>query len=415
MSAATLFDGTLQERYDDLEVKEGKIALVATNKQLVQKPPNCLDRMRTRKQKQVAYNERVLKAEDKIAGIHCEIADFLSDMNAVKVIIVCVNAGATMKRNKTVLGGQLWQEQGRSMTAVNGTIDGVPNTRESAILAAAVEAVEWKHPIEPVSDDGKRLGLRVVIYPAEMPQLEEAMNEFSQNPAELEDGSHIAYSKILEKCAEYETSPRFYGEDSDEIRSNPELAAAVPLWMNVAAQVSVGSRDLVLENGPDVMNSSDEESPTEEHGEKLEGMYVGGIKAPVLLSQSEVARQKAAATALKRVLPRSQSPSLNSPERVESSGSDLKRSKSSSSLPAPPKGGTEVETSGSRDSSESPPAPPKGKGKGKKGSGKKAATRPAGSSMVTRSQDACVAGGTRGVTGSGQTDACVPQRHPSKT
>jgi hypothetical protein len=33
---------------------------------------------------------------------------------------------------------------------------GMPNTRESAILAAAVEAVEWKHPIEPVSEDGKR-------------------------------------------------------------------------------------------------------------------------------------------------------------------------------------------------------------------------------------------------------------------
>jgi hypothetical protein len=33
------------------------------------------------------------------------------------------------------------------MTAVNGTIDGMPNTREFAILAAAVDAVEWRHPI----------------------------------------------------------------------------------------------------------------------------------------------------------------------------------------------------------------------------------------------------------------------------
>jgi hypothetical protein len=283
--------------------------------------------MTTRKQKQVAYNERVLKAEDEIAGINRDIADFLSGMNAVEVITVCVNAGASMKRNETVLGGQLWQQQGRSMTAVNGTIDRMPNTREPAILATSVEAIEWKHPIEPVSDDGKRLGSRVVIYPAEMPQLEEAMNEFSQNPTELEDGSHIAYSKILEKWAEYETSPRFSREDSDEIRSNPELAAAVSLSMNIAAQVSVGSRDLVLENGPDVMNSSDEESLTEEHGEKLEGMYVGGPKAPVLISQSEVARQKAAAAYLKACpqdFPRSQSPSSGRSERVESSGSDLK-------------------------------------------------------------------------------------------
>jgi hypothetical protein len=115
-----------------------------------------------------------LKAEDEIAGINCNIADFLSGLNAAEVITVCVNA--SMKRNKTVLGGQDWQQEGRSMTAVNGSIDGMPNTRESAILAAAVEAVEWKHHIEPVSDDGKRLGSKMVIYPAEMPQLEEAMN-----------------------------------------------------------------------------------------------------------------------------------------------------------------------------------------------------------------------------------------------
>jgi hypothetical protein len=64
--------------------------------------------------------------------------------------------------------------------------------------------------------------------------------------------------------------------------------------MNAAAQVSVGSRDLVLENGPDTMNSNDEESLKEEHGEVLTGMYTEGLKAPVLISQSEVARQKAA-------------------------------------------------------------------------------------------------------------------------
>jgi hypothetical protein len=34
--------------------------------------------MTTRKQKQVTYNERVLKAEDDIAGINCDVADFLS-------------------------------------------------------------------------------------------------------------------------------------------------------------------------------------------------------------------------------------------------------------------------------------------------------------------------------------------------
>jgi hypothetical protein len=56
------------------------------------------------------------------------------------------------------------------------------------------------------SSESKRKTSRVVIYPAEMPQPEEAMIEFSQNPSEQEDGSHIAFSKILEKCAEYVSS-----------------------------------------------------------------------------------------------------------------------------------------------------------------------------------------------------------------
>jgi hypothetical protein len=66
--------------------------------------------------------------------------------------------------------------------------------------------------------------------------------------------------------------------------------------MNIA-----GGRDLVLENGPDTMNSSDEESATEEHSDVLTGMYTAGLKAPVVLSQSEVARQRASAEYFRKV------------------------------------------------------------------------------------------------------------------
>jgi hypothetical protein len=62
LDAAAIFEGDLQERHDDPEVQGGKIALIAVNSITVQKPPNCLDRMTTRKQKQVAYNERVSAA-----------------------------------------------------------------------------------------------------------------------------------------------------------------------------------------------------------------------------------------------------------------------------------------------------------------------------------------------------------------
>jgi hypothetical protein len=185
--------------------------------------------MNSRKLKEVAHNERVSQAEEEISGINCDIADFLSGMSSTDTITVCINAGASMKKNEAILGGQFWQQEGRSMTAANGVIDGMPNTRESAILAAAVEAVEWKHPIESVTDDCKRATPRIVIYPAEMPQIEEELSDFSQNPSEAEDGSHIAVPKILEKSAESASPPRFYREDSAAILNDPELAASVPL------------------------------------------------------------------------------------------------------------------------------------------------------------------------------------------
>jgi hypothetical protein len=70
--------------------------------------------------------------------------------------------------------------------------------------------------------------------------------------------------------------------------------------LSTAAQVSVGSRDFVLENGPDVMSSSDEDSPQDEKGDELTGVYTSGLKAPVVLSQAEVSRQRAAADVLKK-------------------------------------------------------------------------------------------------------------------
>jgi hypothetical protein len=77
-SAEALFKGRFQERYDDPEVPGGKIAPIAADGKTVQKPSNCLDRMTSRYLKQVAYNERILRAEDEIAPINCEISDFLS-------------------------------------------------------------------------------------------------------------------------------------------------------------------------------------------------------------------------------------------------------------------------------------------------------------------------------------------------
>jgi hypothetical protein len=49
------------------------------------------------------------------------------------------------------------------------------------------------------------------------------------------------------------------------------------------------------------MNSSDEDSPQEERGDELTGMYADGCTAPVRLTQSQVAQQKAFHAHLKSV------------------------------------------------------------------------------------------------------------------
>jgi hypothetical protein len=256
--------------------------------------------MTTRKQKQVAYNERVSAAEDEISKYNCDIAGFLSGLNATESITIALNAGDSVKRGEAILGGQYWKQEGRAMTAVNRILDGMPNTRTSAVLSAAVEAVTWKHPIETVSPDGKRISPRMIFYPRDMPQIAEELDEYLKNPSELEDGKHIAYSVIVEKAADYADIPKFYCEDCEMVQNDSVLSAAIPQLLNTAAQVSVGSRDFVLEIGPDVMNSSDEDLPYEEYGEELTRVYTSGLKAPVVLSQSEVARQRAAAEGFKK-------------------------------------------------------------------------------------------------------------------
>jgi hypothetical protein len=92
LNPSSVFDQVLQERYNDPEVQGGKIAPIAANSIRVQRPPNFLDRMTTRKQKQVAYNERVLQAEEEIAGINSEVADFLADLNPADAILIAITA-----------------------------------------------------------------------------------------------------------------------------------------------------------------------------------------------------------------------------------------------------------------------------------------------------------------------------------
>jgi hypothetical protein len=133
----------IQDRYVDPEVQGGKTALLADKKFGAQKPPNSLDRMQSTYLKQVAYNQRIMKAEEEISGINCDVADFVSQMSLdpAEEVVIYVNGSQEMKKGEKAMAGQLWVQGDRMMTASNPTFDGIANSREAAVLTAAAEAV----------------------------------------------------------------------------------------------------------------------------------------------------------------------------------------------------------------------------------------------------------------------------------
>jgi hypothetical protein len=81
---------------------------------------------------------------------------------------------------------------------------------------------------------------------------------------------------------------------------------------------------MVLEDGPGVMNSDEDDSVKEEDGDVLTGMYTSEMdqkQGPLKLTPAQVATQKAAAQALKPP-PRSQSPIGGSSDEDEPAGSE---------------------------------------------------------------------------------------------
>jgi hypothetical protein len=115
------------------------------------------------------------------------------------------------------------------------------------------------------------------------------------------DGHPIAYTK-LQESQKFERPPIFVREDSVQIVQDPVNAEKVPGWTNTAAQVATGNRRMVLEDGPDKMNSDDDDALEEEHGDKLTGVYTSEMdpeKGPVKLTNRQAAVQRSMAQAVK--------------------------------------------------------------------------------------------------------------------
>jgi hypothetical protein len=253
------------------------------------------------------------------------------------------------------------------------------------------------------------------------------------------DGHPIAYTHLLQAAQSYEHPLIFLKEDSEQIVSNPEMATHVPLWMNTAAQVAPGNRKMVLEDGPDKMNSDDDDALEDVKPEEEKGMYTSGMdpkQGPAKLTQAQTAYQRAAGQALKalKVPPRSQSPICGSSDDDDPTGSEriwsqtkgcMRKNKhfrgASAAVDTPkatnPRSVENAPVVKGIVPAETLPVLTKGKVI-KKGAGKKAAAKPADpeATQLKTTRAASRAGGLRpGVGGSGQTDTRVASGYPSKT
>jgi hypothetical protein len=240
--------------------------------------------------KQVAYNQRILEAERDIAGFNCDVPHFLEDMTLEEPGYVCINSSEEMDRDEQATAGQLWIQGNRHKAISNTVLKGMANTRDSALLYAAAEAVTWNHASQP--DEGRK-GQRVVIFPKELVQLE-AFLATSDPSVDPEDGHPLAYEAILRESAKYETPPLFVKEDSDFVANDLILSANMPEWLAISRQVATGGRRRVLEDGNDVMSSSDEDDPLMKP-DKERKMYTPGMDpkaGPIHLSSVQAMTQR---------------------------------------------------------------------------------------------------------------------------
>jgi hypothetical protein len=113
-----------------------------------------------------------------------------------------------------------------------------------------------------------------------------------------EDGHPIAYAQLLEVSRKYEHPPILLREDSEQITKDPERAHKVPLWMNTAAQVATGNRKMALEDGPDKMNSDEDDALEDVKPDEEKGMCKPEMdprNGPMKLTRTRAAAQKGAA------------------------------------------------------------------------------------------------------------------------
>jgi hypothetical protein len=156
-----IFDSPSQMIRDpNEEFPGGAIAMVVSNDLPVDAPPNTLARMHACRQKQVAFNKSILRNEVNIATMNADISHFLRgfDPNPEKTMHVAHGIGSRARGAQPIYG-QLWEQDGRRMTATSSPPRECGTTKEAITLSGVEDALRWRHVLE--MSPNPRPGLRM--------------------------------------------------------------------------------------------------------------------------------------------------------------------------------------------------------------------------------------------------------------
>jgi hypothetical protein len=125
------------------------------------------------------------------------LQDFLEDFSfdPADPVFICVGVGHTMRGNQPV-GGQVWKQGNREITATSKPLEEMDNGNESVALSGIVEALSWRHVLKMTSDPGhQRRGQRIIVYPKLLTKFETVLTTANVG-FDMDGGPDIAYDHI---------------------------------------------------------------------------------------------------------------------------------------------------------------------------------------------------------------------------
>jgi hypothetical protein len=100
---------------------------------------------------EISFNERVLEKENEVVPINSALPEFLMGMSMNKSTFVSINVGQWMRGTQPI-GGQLWIQEDRKMSATSTVLPDTGHLMEVVALDAVSDALTWRHVFEVYID-----------------------------------------------------------------------------------------------------------------------------------------------------------------------------------------------------------------------------------------------------------------------